>query len=204
MTWSRVTVTHLLCFGLLALGCQQNSSQSPTPPAASSSNQPSSSTAAPPPAPQPPREDRSLAFVDLDVGKFSMEAIQANKQRVEQNPDDAQALVQLGHANYMIQRIPTAKDYYERAVHANGSLVEARLGLSNCYALMNQLDEALRELQVLLETEQNQPIALYNQGLLMLYGKQDRAGAERAWERLVQHHPGDVLAQRASAQLGQL
>lgn len=204
MTRFMVVVAHTLCFGLLVLGCQQNGSQSPPPPSGSTAAGQQAASAPPAPRstqPPPVREDRSLAFVDLDVGKFSMEAIQANKKRVEKNPNDAEALVQLGHANYMIQRFPTAKDYYEQAVHADGSLAVARIGLSNCYALLNQLDEALRELQLLLDTDKNQPIALYNQGLLLFYGKHDRDGAKQAWERLVQQHPGDELAQRASAHL---
>jgi tetratricopeptide (TPR) repeat protein len=193
----------MVCFGLMVFAaCDRNATPTPAGQA--------SQTAAPPPheAPPPPpaasTEDRSLAFFPLDVNKFSMEAIQANKQRVQANPADGEALMQLGHANYMIQRFPTAKDYYEQAVRANGKLTEARLGLSNCYALLGQIDDALHALDGLLAIDRTHPEALYNQGVLLLYGKQDRDGAKRAWERLIASHAKSELSRRASAQLGRL
>jgi tetratricopeptide (TPR) repeat protein len=154
-------------------------------------------------------QDNSLAFIPLNVGKFSMEAIQSNKKSIPADPKDdkpehAEALTQLGHANYMIQRYPTAKDYYARAVHANGRLVEARLGLANCYALMGQVDDSLREVNALLAIDPKQPEALYNQGMLLLYAKQDRAGAKQAWERLVSAHPESEWAGYASQRLRKL
>jgi len=198
----------VLGIGIVVLvACQQNASQAPTAPSSPPAAQ------APSPLSSPPRQnpptsaaapDRSLAFISLDVNKFSMEAIQANKKRVEANPADAEALMQLGHANYMIQRFPSAKDYYERAVRANGTLLDARLGLINCYAVLGRLDDALREVNALLAIEPAHPQALYNQGLLLLYGKQDRAGAKRAWDRLISSHPGSELSRYASAQLDRM
>ena len=188
---------------MMLAACEQNSSPPPSVPPPP----PAAASPAPPPRQNPPAsgaDDRSLAFINLDVSKFGMEAIQANKKRAEANPSDGEALTQLGHANYMIQRVPTAKDYYEQAVRADGKLLEARLGLSNAYALMGQLDEALRELDRLLAIDRAHPEALFNRGLLLLYGKQDRAGAKQAWEQLVASHPGSGLGQRASAQLARL
>ncbi len=188
---------------MILAACERNAS----PPPPSAPPPPAAASPAPPPRQNPPAsgaDDRSLAFINLDVSKFGMEAIQANKKRAEANPKDGEALMQLGHANYMIQRVPTAKDYYEQAVRADGKLLEARLGLSNTYALMDQLDEALRELDRLLAIDRTHPEALYNRGLLLLYGKQDRVGAKQAWEQLVASHPGSGLGQRASAQLARL
>jgi tetratricopeptide (TPR) repeat protein len=198
----RVILAVLVLVGCAASSCQQSSP--PTP--ATSAPQAAATPSSPPPLPpaQPVEEDNSLVFMPLDSGKFSMEAIQSNKQRVAANPNDAVALAQLGHANYMIQRYPTAKDYYERAVHADGKLLEARLGLSNCDALLGQVDEALKEVTALLAVDRNHPEALYNQGMLLLYGKHDRAGAKQAWERLVSSHPDSDLSQRATARLRRL
>lgn len=196
---------------LAAVGCQQNASSPSTSTASRPASPPAAQAPAAPPMPsQPPREeDYSLAFISLDVGKFSMEAIQSNKKSIPQDPKDdkpqhAEALMQLGNANYMIQRYPTAKDYYARAVHANGKLLDARLGLINCYALMGQVDDALKEIKALLAIDQKHPEALYNQGMLLLYGKQDRAGAKQAWERLVSAHPENEWAQHAAERLHRL
>ena len=203
MTRDRYFIWVLLLLALPA--CQRSSA----PPAAPPPPAPPPQAAAPPPPPQPPAEDRSLAFLPLDVNKFTMESIQANKKSIPDNPKDdkpqhAEALTQLGHANYMIQQFPKARDYYARAVHANGKALEARLGLSNCDALLGQIDEAIAQIDALLAVDKNYPEALYNQGLLRLYGKQDKAGARKAWEQLVASHPDSEWARRASAQLGRL
>ncbi|MEW6325502.1 MAG: tetratricopeptide repeat protein [Nitrospirota bacterium] len=197
----RAILWSVILFAVTLAGCQQNTSSAPSP-----AVPPQAAAPAPPPQqPAPPAAaDRSLAFIRLDPANFSMEAIQANKKRVEADPADAVALTQLGHANYMIQRVPTANEYYGRAVRADGKLVEARLGLSNTYAMMGQLDDAMRELDQLLALDRTHPEALYNRGLLLWYGKQDREGARRAWEQLVSSHPTSELARYASAQLAQL
>ena len=198
---------------ILLAGCQQNASSPPTPAAP---HPPAAQSAPQAPAEPPPvssqdslEQDFSLAFVPLKVGKFSMEAIQSTKKSIPADPKDdkpehAEALTQLGHANYMIQRYPTAKDYYARAVHANGQLVVARLGLANCYALMGQVDDSLREVKAILAVDPKQPEALYNQGMLLLYAKQDRVGAKQAWERLVSAHPESEWAGYATQRLRRL
>jgi tetratricopeptide (TPR) repeat protein len=194
-----------------AAGCQQNASSPSMSAASHQTAAPPASQAptAPPPSQESLEQDYSLAFIPLDAGKFSMESIQSNKKSIPADPKDdkpqhAEALTQLGHANYMIQRYPTAKDYYARAVHANGRLLEARLGLANCEALMGQVDDSLREVQALLAIDQNNPEALYNQGMLLFYGKQDRAGAKQAWQQLVSAHPDNEWARYASQRLRRL
>jgi tetratricopeptide (TPR) repeat protein len=208
--WLGLAVVIVLTV-FMAAGCQQNAS-SPSMSAAShpAAEPPASQApAAPPPSQESLEQDFSLAFIQLNPGTFSMEAIQANKKSIPADPKDdkpqnAEALTQLGHANYMIQRYPTAKDYYARAVHANGRLLEARLGLANCYALMGQVDDSLREVKALLAIDHKNPEALYNQGMLLLYGKQDRAGAKQAWEQLVSAHPDNEWAGYASQRLHRL
>lgn len=203
---------YMVLIVLMAAGCQQNASP---PPPSEAPRPPAGQAAAPPSAPEPMPsqealdQDFSLAFIQLDVGKFTMESIQTNKKAIPDNarddkPQHAAPLTQLGHANYMIQRYPTAKDYYARAVHADGHAMEARLGLVNCYALMGQVDDAIREVKALLAVDPQQPEALYNEGMLLLYGKQDRAGAKQAWERLVGAHPDNEWARYASMRLHRL
>jgi len=198
---------------LVAAGCQEKDAAAPTPPTPQSPAGQSTPIApagqSSMPSPEALDQDYSLAFIQLNPGTFSMEAIQANKKSIPQNPKDdkpanAAALTQLGHANFMIQRYPTAKDFYARAVHADGHAMEARLGLVNCYALMGQVDDAIREVNALLVVDPNSVEGLYNQGMLLFYGKQDRAGAKQAWERLVSAHPDNEWAHYASVRLRRL
>jgi len=200
----------VLVIMIAAAGCQRNSSSSSMSSMSAGSHPPVEQQAAQaPPAQESLEQDYTLAFVQLNPSNFSMESIQSNKKSIPADPKDdkpqnAEALTQLGHANYMIQRYPTAKDYYARAVHADSKSVVARLGLANCYALMGQVDDSLREVNALLAIDKHNPEALYNQGMLLFFGKQDRAGAKQAWEQLVTVHPDNEWAHYAFQRLNRL
>jgi tetratricopeptide (TPR) repeat protein len=194
----RRSVSFLLLFGSVLTAC--NLSQE-TPPA----TQPPASPppqAVPPPPPQPQR--LVLYVVPLNPNDFSMEAIQANKKKIEQHPDDVQALVSLADANFMIQRFEVAKGYYERALKADQKHVNARIMLSNSYIFLQNPEEAIHQLDELLKTQKDYPEALFNKGLILMKAKQDMAGAKQTWARLVESHPEHQLAQQVKGELEQL
>jgi tetratricopeptide (TPR) repeat protein len=186
---------------LFLAACTQNSSPNSseppsTPPEAL--QQPATSA----PAMQPPQ--LSLYMVPLDQSGFSMEKIQADKKKIEQDPNNVPALVSLGDANFMIQRFEKAQEYYERALKTDAKNLNVRLSLSNCYIFMQKPDESIRELDQILATQKDQPEALYNKGLILLQSKGDRAAAKEAWTRLVAAHPDNPLAQDVKDEMGRL
>jgi tetratricopeptide (TPR) repeat protein len=193
-----LTVSFLALFtvpAVLLSGCNQGSSPPPsTPP--QSMQQPAMTPPQPPPL--------SLYMVPLDQSGFSMEKIQADKKMVEADPKNAQALVRLGDANFMIQRFEKSQEYYELALKSDPKNIHALLSLSNCFIFMQKPDEALRELDKILAIEKNSPEALFNKGLILLQSKRDPAAANQVWSQLVGVHPDHPLAQDLKGEMGRL
>jgi len=184
----------------LLAGCNQNSSSPSSGP--SYTTPPAAQQDAPPPAAQP--QSLSLYIVPFDQSKFSMEQIQADKKKIEQDPNDARALVSLADANFMIQRFEKSQEYYERALKSDPKNINARLSLSNCYIFMQKPDEAIHQLDQILSMQKDDPEALYNKGLILLQSKRDPGGAKQVWTQLVSAHADHELAQQVKGELGRL
>jgi tetratricopeptide (TPR) repeat protein len=194
------TFRSLFILAALLTGCNQNSSSPSSGP--SYTTPPAAQPAAPPPPAQP--QQLSLYIVPLDQGKFSMEQIQADKKKIEQDPNNAQALISLGDANFMIQRFEKSQEYYERALKSDPKNINARLSLSNCYIFMQKPDEAVKQLDRILAMQKDYPEALYNKGLILLQSKRDPGAAKQVWTQLVSAHPDHELAQEVKGELGRL
>jgi len=133
-----------------------------------------------------------------------MEKIQADKKTIEKDPNNVPALVSLGDANFMIQRFEKAQEYYERALKTDAKNLNIRLSLSNCYIFMQKPDESIRQLDMILATQKDQPEALYNKGLILLQSKGDPAAAKEAWSRLIAAHPDHPLARDVKDEMSRL
>ncbi len=185
--------------GMILSGCSQNDTPSPNAPM-SPPPQAMQQPSAPPPQPQP----LSLYMVPLDQAGFSMEVIQANKKKVDLEPNNVAALISLGDANFMIQRFEKSQEYYERALKADSKNITVRLSLSNSYIFMQKPEEAVKQLDQILAIQKDYPEALFNKGLILLQSKRDTAGAKQIWTQLVGKHPDHPLAQEVKAELGRL
>jgi tetratricopeptide (TPR) repeat protein len=190
----------LFILAALLAGCNQKSSSPSSGP--SYTTPPATQQAAPPPAAQP--QALSLYIVPFDQSKFSMEQIQADKKKIEQDPNDVRALISLADANFMIQRFEKSQEYYERALKSDPKNIDARLSLSNCYIFMQKPDEAIHQLDQILSTQKDYPEALYNKGLILLQSKRDPGAAKKVWTQLVSAHADHELAQQVKGELGRL
>ncbi|HEY5594191.1 MAG TPA: tetratricopeptide repeat protein [Nitrospiria bacterium] len=182
--------------GIILAGCSQNGTPSPNAPM-SPPLQPMQQPAAPP-------QQLSLYMVPLDQTGFSMETIQANKKKLETEPNNVQALVSLGDANFMIQRFEKSQEYYEQALKTDPKNINARLSLSNCYIFMQKPEEAVKQLDQLLAIQKDYPEALFNKGLILLQSKRDPVGAKQTWTQLIGRHPDHPLAQEVKTELGRM
>jgi len=194
------TIPSLFILAALLAGCNQSSSSPSSGP--SYTTPPIAQPAAPSPPAQP--QQLSLYIVPFDQTKFSMERIQADKKKIEQEPNNAQALVSLGDANFMIQRFEKSQEYYERALKSDPKNINARLSLSNCYIFLQKPDEAIHQLDQILSVQKDYPEALYNKGLILLQSKRDPGGAKQVWTQLVSTHPDHELAREVKGELGRL
>jgi len=192
-----LSVGPFLLSAAVLSGCNKSSTppaQTATPP---SMQQPYST-----PPPQPPQ--LSLYMVPLDQSGFSMESIQANKKKLDADPNNVGALLSLGDANFMIQRFEKSAEYYEKALKADPKNINAHLSLSNAYIFMQKPEEAIGELDKILALDKNAPEALFNKGLILLQSKSDPAGAKQVWTQLVAAHPDHPLAQDVKGEMGRM
>ena len=158
-------------FGILVgwiIGSQQATGVVP-PPAATAP------AAAAPAAQAPPVFDESRAT--------------ALRATAERNPADAETRVQLGNLYFDAERYPDAIRWYEDALRADPRNVNASTDLGIAYYYMNQPDRALAQFDRSLVIDPNHAKTLLNIGIVRAFGKQDLAGAAKAWQQVVDLAP---------------
>lgn len=124
-----------------------------------------------------------------------MRQINLYKERLEADPQDLEALIALGNANFDIQRFDKAKDLYLRALKIDPKNVSVRTDLASCYRNLGDINQAFAELERVLAIDAGHETALYNKGVLLLNDRNDTRGAIRAWEKLIEKNPDLEYAQ---------
>ena len=123
---------------------------------------------------------------DPDSSMDAMALIQSYRARLEGNPEDLDALILLGNANYDIRRYDEAEALYRRALAIDPTIVQVRTDLATAMHRQGRSLEAIEELQRVLVVDYRHPTALYNLGLLKLNVQKDFNGAIATWEQLLE------------------
>jgi len=113
----------------------------------------------------------------------------ALQQQAEANPKDPRAALEVANFLYDVERWQDAIRWYQRALELEPRNTDARTDLGTCFYNLSRFDEAIAEFNRTLELEPDKPQALYNLAMARLRGKQDTAGARRAYEQLRRSHP---------------
>ncbi len=178
-----------IAFGLIAgwvIGSQQAIVRSVSaPPAAAVAAAPAASAAAPAPS--------------LDEAKVS-----AFKAAADKEPKNAAPRVQLANLYFDAERYTDAINWYGEALklQPNDADVSTDLGVSYYYT--NQPDRALEQFEHSLQVDPKHVKTLLNIGVVKAFGKQDLAGAETAWQQVLQLSPDSVEGQAAKRGLDSL
>ena len=139
---------------------------------------------------RPPERDPAMV-----AGAFFMSRVTETKQRLEKNPQDLEALIFLGNANYDITRFEEASEYYQKALAIDPLNIYVRTDLATSYYNMNLVDLALSEIRITIEIDPFHETALFNLGAMLLDGKNEKEQAIRVWEKLLKDHPNSTRAQ---------
>lgn len=115
--------------------------------------------------------------------------IEALQQILKNNPEDFNALAQMGNAYYDMGRFADAVDWYGKALKIHPDDPNTRTDLATAYHYLGQHERAVRELELVLSKTANFAHALYNLGIVKQVGMQDAKGAIDAWERLLATNP---------------
>lgn len=117
------------------------------------------------------------------------------KKKIESNPRDAEAHVDLGVAYARQGRLDHAIAEWEEALKINPDLAVAHTNIGNAYIEKKMLDEAIAEHQRAIEIDPNYGIAQNNLAVAYFYAKK----YDLAWRHLrtaekmgVKIHPGFI------------
>ena len=174
-----------IAFGLIAgwiIGTQQARPAQPSQPVASSSNSSSASA-----------NTRAAIVDDAKVN--------ALKSVAEKEPNNAKPRAELGNLYFDAERYDDAITWYEQAVKLAPDDVNLSTDLGVCYYYTNQPDKALARFDASLKIDPKHVKTLLNLGIVRAFGKQDLAGATKAWEQVIAIDPNGPEGQAAKRAL---
>lgn len=129
----------------------------------------------------------------LDVQRASALERQANSE-----PNNAVVRVDLGNLYFDAARYDIAASWYEAALKLDPKNVNASTDLGVSYYSVNDIDRALKQFQYSLSLDPAHAKTLYNEGIVLAFGKQDIDAAIKAWEKLIAVAPNSEEATRAA------
>jgi tetratricopeptide (TPR) repeat protein len=177
-----------IAFGLIAgwiIGTQQASTrQSPAPQASTAS--------------APAAQANTRAAV-VDEAKVT-----ALKSVAEREPSNAKPRIDLGNLYFDAERYDDAITWYEAASKLSPKDVNLSTDLGVCYYYTNQPDKALAQFDKSLAINPKHAKTLLNLGIVRAFGKQDLAGATKAWEQVMAIDPNSPEGQAAKRALDTL
>jgi len=123
--------------------------------------------------------------------------IKALEDAAGQNPKDVQPRVQLGNIFFDAEQYPQAITWYEQALALNPDDPNVSTDLGVAYYYTNQPDRALAQFDKSLSLDPKHTKTLLNVGIVRAFGKQDLAGAGKAWQQVVDLAPNSPEGQAA-------
>ena len=122
-----------------------------------------------------------------DEGRARM--LEALMAKVRQNPDDVASWIQLGHVNFDRNAVPEAIEAYEKALALAPNNAEVRTDLGIMYRRANRPEDAVREFDRAIAIKPQLENPYFNKGIVLLHDLDDRDGAIRAWDALLEINP---------------
>jgi tetratricopeptide (TPR) repeat protein len=120
---------------------------------------------------------------------------------IENDPKNARAAVQLANTYFDAERYPDAIKWYEASLQIEPSDPDASTDLAVSYYYTGQIDRALQQFDVSLKLNPKHTKTMLNQGIVLAFGKQDLAGAQKSWEQVVALAPDSPEGQAAKRAL---
>src|SRR6185436_9356221 len=123
--------------------------------------------------------------------------VKALQTVAEQNPKDVQSRVQLGNMFFDAEQYNDSIQWYEEAVKLTPQDVNVSTDLGVAYYSTNKPDRALAQFDKSLAIDSKHIKTLLNVGIVRAFGKQDFAGAAKAWEQVAALAPESPEGQAA-------
>src|SRR5215469_3720414 len=177
-----------IAFGLIAgwiIGTQQAKPSQPAAQPSTAASSPSSSS-----------DSSTTRAAIVDDAK-----VNALKSIAEKEPGNAKPRIELGNLYFDAERYDDAIMWYEQAVKLVPNDPNLSTDLGVCYYYTNQPDKALARFDASLKIDPKHVKTLLNLGIVRAFGKQDLAGATKAWEQVIAIDPNSPEGQAAKRAL---
>ena len=171
-----------MVFGLLAgwvIGAQYATTRAVAPVVATAT----------PAAPAPAQPAAPPPLNQADVEKYRAQA--------EAEPTSVAPRVALANLYFDAERYTDAVTWYEAAMKLDARNADVSTDLGVSYYYLNQPDRALKQFEHSLSVNPRHTKTMLNLGIVRAFGKQDLAGATKAWQGVVDMAPNSPEGQAA-------
>jgi tetratricopeptide (TPR) repeat protein len=130
--------------------------------------------------------------------------VNAFRSIAEREPTNPKPRVELANMYFDAERYDDAIKWYVEALKLSPNDVNVSTDLGVSYYYTNQPDKALVQFSHSLRLDPKHAKTLLNVGVVKAFGKQDLAGAEEAWQQVVDLSPNSAEGQAAKRALDSL
>ncbi len=125
---------------------------------------------------------------------------QALEKVAAAKPGDAAVRTQLANLYFDAENYAEAAKWYEASLKIAPTNADVSTDLAVSYYYTNQVDQALAQFAQSLDIDPKHTKTWLNLGIVRAFGKQDLAGAGKAWAQVVALAPADSPEARAARQ----
>jgi len=133
-----------------------------------------------------------------------MARVQELTAKIQQNPRDAESIVELANVNFDQRNYNDAINLYKKALEIRPEALNVRTDMGTAMFYQNRYDDAIAEFQQVLKADPTNAQALFNLGVTMLHGKKDPKRALEYWEKLIATNPNHPQAVFVKEQIEKL
>ena len=132
-----------------------------------------------------------------------MQKLDELNERIENDPDDFHAYLELGGMYATIGRYEEARELCVEYLRLQRDEVRVRITLAEMYAGAEEVEKAKFQLETALKSDPDDEFALYNLGVI-LASMGDKEGARVHWQKVIDKNPDSDVGAAAKENLGNL
>jgi tetratricopeptide (TPR) repeat protein len=134
-------------------------------------------------------------------GAPEMEAIQRLRERVEANPKDAEAVLELANSNFQIGRWDRARDLYTQYLGLRPANPDVLSDLGVTHRELGQFDRALDLFRQAQKMDEAHWQSIYNEVVVLAFDLKQWGRAEEALSRLRKMQPANPDVERLAGEV---
>lgn len=139
--------------------------------------------------PQPSPQSQQQASQEETISEDQAKRILALEKEVAASPDNVDAWTQLGNLYFDTNNFDSAIRAYKKSLALKPDNANVQTDLGVMYRRAGQPEQAVKEFEKAIVIDPKHEIARFNTGIVLLHDLNDREGALKAWQGLVDINP---------------